>query len=85
MRIILVCIKWQPLICCQDGVHQCRERKGVTEPDQIKLIQSQDKRYVEYRRLLESKKAQRLRDNLHLIQDGQRANHTFFVDSKKEG
>ncbi|KAF6032234.1 UTP11L [Bugula neritina] len=68
----------------KDGVHQCRELKGVTDPDQIKLIQSQDKRYVEYRRVLEAKKAQRLKDNLHLIQDGQRATHTFFVDNKKE-
>lgn len=34
---------------------------------------------------MESRKADRLRDNLHLIQDGQRAKHTFFVDSKKAG
>ena len=57
----------------------------MTDPDQIKLIQTQDKRYVEYRRVMESRKAERLRNNLHLIQDGQRAKHTFFVDSKKEG
>lgn len=69
----------------KDGVHQCREKKGISDPDQIKLMQSQDKKYVEYRRIVESKKAQRLKDNLHLIQNGQRAKHTFFVDSKKEG
>ncbi|XP_067946681.1 probable U3 small nucleolar RNA-associated protein 11 [Watersipora subatra] len=68
----------------EDGVHQCREKKTISDPDQLKLIQSQDKRYVEYRRVLESKKVQRLRSNLHFIQDGQRASHTFFVDSKKE-
>jgi len=47
-------------------------------------MHSQDERYVEHRRVIEVRKAKRLRDSLHSIEEGQRANHTFFVDGKKE-
>ncbi|XP_064594727.1 probable U3 small nucleolar RNA-associated protein 11 [Liolophura sinensis] len=70
-----------------DGVHQPREeREPEYTEEQIKLMRSQDIRYVNFKRTAELKKIERLKSELHLLdaQDKPQNKHTIFVDSKKD-
>ncbi|KAF4717655.1 UTP11-like, U3 small nucleolar ribonucleoprotein [Perkinsus olseni] len=51
--------------------------------DQLKLVDTQDLRYVTSRRVIDEKKIEKMKKNLHLLDDfsGQ---HTIFVDSDDE-
>lgn len=72
----------------QDGVH-VNKRKGADEEvteEQLKIMRTQDIRYIEMKRVAEVKKIERLKSELHLLDaEGKQKNkHTFFVDSKEE-
>jgi len=72
----------------QDGVH-VNKRKGADEEvteEQLKIMKTQDLRYIEMKRVAEVKKIERLKSELHLLDaEGKQKNkHTFFVDSKEE-
>ncbi|KAK6170457.1 hypothetical protein SNE40_018845 [Patella caerulea] len=70
-----------------DGEHQARE---TDEPeftdDQIKIMESQDIRYVNLMRTAEMKKIEKLKSSLHVIESQVKPKnkHIIFVDSKKE-
>lgn len=71
----------------KDGVHQLRETAlPETTEDQLKLMFSQDQKYVNMKRAAEMKKIEKLKSSLHLIDsnDKPKNKHTIFVDSKKE-
>ncbi|KAH3739857.1 probable U3 small nucleolar RNA-associated protein 11 [Dreissena polymorpha] len=71
----------------KEGVHQERES---TEPEhteeQLKLMCTQDQRYVNMKRSSELKKIEKLKASLHLIDSGEivKNKHTIFVDSKRD-
>ncbi|XP_048771445.2 probable U3 small nucleolar RNA-associated protein 11 [Ostrea edulis] len=70
-----------------DGVHQEREE---TEPShteaELKLMFSQDQKYVTMKRTSELNKIERLKSNLHLVDNDTvpKNKHIVFVDSARE-
>ncbi|XP_041842759.1 probable U3 small nucleolar RNA-associated protein 11 [Melanotaenia boesemani] len=72
----------------EDGVHVMKEAKEEVEvtEEQKKVMRTQDIKYVEMKRVAESKKIERLKGELHLLdaESKQKNKHTFFVDSKKQ-
>ncbi|EER14525.1 U3 small nucleolar RNA-associated protein, putative [Perkinsus marinus ATCC 50983] len=51
--------------------------------DQLKLVDTQDLRYVSNRRVIDEKKIEKMKKNLHLLDDYS-GRHTIFVDSEDE-
>ena len=42
-------------LCCQDGVHQCKDETPIYTDEQLKLMTSQDIKYVNYKCSIELK------------------------------
>lgn len=69
----------------QDGEHVETPKEEECTPEQVLLMQTQDLKYISHKRLVESRKIDKLQSQLHLI-DAEKSNkHTFFVDTKDEG
>ena len=61
--------------------------KDAESEDQIKLLQTQDHKYISTRRLMEAKKIEKLRNTLHMLDSDSRTSkntHTIFVDEESE-
>jgi len=68
----------------EDGDHIEKPKEEECTPEQLKLMQTQDLKYISHKRLVESRKIEKLQSELHLI-DAEKSNkHVFFVDSKEE-
>jgi len=70
----------------KDGVHYEKSKEETLTPEQVKLMQTQDLRYVTYKRNIERKKIEKLRAGLQLLDATDKApnKHTFFVDSDSQ-
>jgi len=70
----------------KDGVHVDTSGKKTYTHDQMKLMKTQDLNYLNYKRVVESKKIEKLQSGLHMMEasDTHARQHTFFVDSNKE-
>lgn len=70
-----------------DGVHyQIRKDDDELDPDEINLMQSQDLKYIKYKRSIDLKKINKMQSELHFIDDSDKPknSHVFFVDKKNE-
>ena len=69
-----------------DGVHKEKNKETPLSEEQIKLMQTQDKKYIMNKRTSEINKIEKLRASLQLIssEDKPKNTHTFFVESEKE-
>ncbi|XP_018582450.1 putative U3 small nucleolar RNA-associated protein 11 [Scleropages formosus] len=71
----------------ENGVHmkKAKAEDEVTE-EQLKVMRTQDIKYVGMKRVAEAKKIERLKSELHLLDatGKQKSKHIFFVDTKKE-
>lgn len=70
----------------RDGEHVIKQKDEQLTEEQKKVMRAQDIGYVEMKRVAESKKIERLKSELHLldVEGKQKNSHVFFVDTKKE-
>ncbi|MBN3285512.1 UTP11 protein, partial [Polyodon spathula] len=70
----------------KDGVHVLSQSKEEMTEEQLKVMRTQDIKYVEMKRVAEAKKIERQKSELHLLEaEGKQNNkHTFFLNTKKE-
>ncbi|CAF1314169.1 unnamed protein product [Didymodactylos carnosus] len=70
----------------KNGVHSLKKKYKHYDDDQLKLMQSQDLRYIKYKHQIERKKIEKLQTTTHLIDESYRQpkSHIFFVDSERE-
>lgn len=70
----------------QGDEHHEKEKDEDLTPDQIKLMETQDKKYISMKRTIESNKIKRLQAHLHMTDVAERTKnqHIFFVENEKE-
>ncbi|KAJ8876279.1 hypothetical protein PR048_024189 [Dryococelus australis] len=69
-----------------DGTHHELEKDDEHTSEQIRLMQTQDLRYISTKRTIESKKIDHLQSELHMLDAANkvRNKHIFFVDTLRE-
>ncbi|XP_011880366.1 PREDICTED: probable U3 small nucleolar RNA-associated protein 11 [Vollenhovia emeryi] len=69
-----------------NGVHREKDKEDQHTPEQIKLLETQDLKYVAYKRNIEAKKIDKLQSQLHMIDAANETpnRHIFFLDSAAE-
>lgn len=69
-----------------NGVHREKDKEDQHTPQQIKLLETQDVRYVAYKRNIEAKKIDKLQSQLHMIDTANETpnQHIFFLDDDTE-
>lgn len=66
--------------------HFEQEKDEDLTPDQIKLMETQDKKYISMKRTIEANKIKRLQAHLHMtdVAEKTKNKHIFFVDNEEE-
>lgn len=66
--------------------HHEKDKDEDLTADQIKLMETQDKRYISMKRTIESNKIKRLQSHLHMtdVADRTKNHHIFFVETEEE-
>lgn len=69
-----------------NGIHREKDKAEEHTPDQIKLMETQDIRYVAYKRNIEAKKIDKMQSRLHMLDaaNDTKNKHTFFADDRGE-
>ncbi|KAJ1527214.1 hypothetical protein ONE63_008741 [Megalurothrips usitatus] len=70
----------------KDGEHFEQEKEDEHTPEQIKLMQTQDLRYITMKQTIEKRKITKLQSQLHMLDAAEEVpnQHIFFVDDPKE-
>lgn len=70
----------------EQGIHREKDKEDEHTPDQIKLMETQDIKYVSYKRNIEAKKVDKLQSQLHLIDAANETQnkHIFYLDDEEE-
>lgn len=70
----------------QNDQHHEKEKDEELTEEQMKLMETQDKRYIRMKRTIEFNKIKRLQSHLHLTDVADRTSnkHVFFVDNNEE-
>ncbi|CRK86783.1 CLUMA_CG000614, isoform A [Clunio marinus] len=70
----------------QDGEHHELDKDEDLTPEQIKLMETQDKKYISMKRTIESNKIKRLQSHLHMtdVAEKTKNKHIFFLENGKE-
>ncbi|XP_056331531.1 probable U3 small nucleolar RNA-associated protein 11 [Danio aesculapii] len=68
----------------KDGVHMANRKDEEMTEEQKKMMRTQDIRYVEMKRVSEMKKIERMKSELHFLDEEKKNKHVFFLDTKKE-
>lgn len=70
----------------QDGQHREKRKDDDNTPEQIKLMATQDIKYVAHKRNIEAKKIDKLQSQLHMIDVANETQnkHIFFLDNSQE-
>ena len=66
-----------------DGVHKIK-RDGRLSGPTLQLLKTQDMGYMIHRKCIDDRKAEKLRENLHLIGEGVTRKHKVFVENTSE-
>lgn len=66
-----------------DGIHKDLSN-GCLDNDTVKLMKTQDLGYLVHKASIDLRKAEKLKENLHIIGDRTSRQHKTFVDSKEE-
>jgi U3 small nucleolar RNA-associated protein 11 len=68
------------------GEHFEKDKEEDLTTDQIKLMKTQDKKYISMKRTIEGNKIRRLQSHLHMIDVAEKTKnkHIFFVDTEEE-
>jgi|UniRef100_A0A6T5Y7T2 U3 small nucleolar RNA-associated protein 11 len=69
----------------EDGVHKTRSttQNKYTE-DELKVMKTQDVKYVQLKAAIEAKRVEKMKRNLHGIGVSAKRKHTVFVDTEEE-
>lgn len=70
----------------QGDEHHEKDKDEDLTPEQMKLMETQDKKYISMKRTIESNKVKRLQAHLHMTDVAERTKnqHIFFVENEKE-